>query len=107
MSQPYNAPLVSNVVGGQLFGTTAGFAEYFMPFQDASIKMFILVLQGYENSSGTNQTITLPTGFVGITNNPGVLFNNTAMTPTLSGTTLTLVASGTTIYNGLYILIGV
>jgi hypothetical protein len=44
-------------------GTTAGSAQLYMPFTGANFKLAILIFNGYQNNTATEQTIALPVAF--------------------------------------------
>ena len=72
-----------------LTGTTAGSATSYMPAVTAPYKKFLAYLAGYENTTGTAQTVTFPTAFAHV---PAITAN-TSSGATVSATTLTLPAS--------------
>lgn len=78
--------LNSNPPAVTVNGTTAGTAQLYEIFQ-GTFKMILLVMNGYQNASGTEQTIALPTPFTAkgfcISGNMKVL------TPYASGSPLT------------------
>jgi len=47
-----------------LNGATAGTASYTMPFNGGSYKRFQVYLDGYQNATGSAQSIPFPTKFV-------------------------------------------
>src|SRR5579871_1662380 len=69
-----------------LAGTTAGTVKWTMPNQGAYSKKFVAWLTGYENTSGTPQTISFPTAF----RQTPVFTANTDPEASASTTTLTL-----------------
>ena len=72
-------------------GTTAGAAVWSQPQQGSSFKQAVLYLNGYENTTGTAQTITLPASFATVAY---VTTSGGSCTGvTISGTTLTLPSS--------------
>lgn len=72
-----------------LNGTTAGTAISSQPFQGAGYKKFIVRLSGYNNTTGSPQTIAFPTGF---TLTPVITVNSLPVC-SVSTTQLTLPAS--------------
>jgi hypothetical protein len=70
-----------------LSGTSAGSIIWSQPEQGTAWKKFIAYFSGYENTTGTAQTIAYSTAF---TNTPIVTGNSTGTTPTISNTTVTL-----------------
>lgn len=74
-----------------LTGTTAGTAVWSQPQQFSTWKVAVVYLNGYENTTATAQTITLPAGFGTVS---AVLTDSGTCTGvTVSGATVTLPAS--------------
>ena len=74
-----------------LNGTTAGTAVWSQPQQFSTWKVAYIYLNGYENTTATAQTITLPAGFATVS---AVLTDSGTCTGvTVSGATVTLPAS--------------
>jgi hypothetical protein len=84
-------PAEQTIQGNQtsLAGTTAGTAVSVMPFQDPNYKKMVVELTGYENTTGTAQTIAFPTAFTAAP----VIVHDDSGGASVSTTTLTLPAS--------------
>jgi hypothetical protein len=85
-----------------LAGTTAGAAVSSQPANLANYKKFIVFLNGYENTTGTPQTIAYPVAF---TQTP-VFTDNSDPPCTATSTTLTLPASMSAPTTGFAVLEG-
>lgn len=84
-------------------GTTAGTVYWVMPFQGSGYKKVLVYLDGYENDTGTAQTITYPTAFVQTPNiyNPAGVAGVTTTT-----TELSIDPDNTTAYTGWIVVEG-
>lgn len=81
-----------------LNGTTAGNIQYFAPVLNGYKKSVYFNVNGYENNTAVNQTITFPTAFL-LT--PVIAENNTGLTLAATTTTLTITApNSTTTFTG-------
>jgi hypothetical protein len=70
-----------------LTGTTAGTVVYHHPIQGSSWKLGQFYLNGYQNNTGTAQTITFGSAY---TNLPAILKDDTSGGMSVNRTTLTL-----------------
>jgi len=91
-----------NNTKGTLAGTTAGTISYYEPIQQTGMKFFLAYLSGYENASGTAQTIAFPQAF---TQSPQILQDGTAGS-SVSASTLTLPISMGAAVTGWIVIVG-
>jgi len=87
-----------------LSGTTAGTIQYALIFNGSSYKQTVMSVNGYENNTAVNQTITFGVPF---TKTPVITGNNSGLTLSATTTTLTITApNNTTVFNGTIIVEG-
>lgn len=90
-SETLTGSLNLNATVTTITGTTAGTALWSEPQQGTAVKLAMLNLNGYENTTATAQTITLPASFGTVS---GVVTDSGVCTGvTISGATVTLPAS--------------
>ena len=92
-------PLNSDAVRTTVTGTSAGSAVWSMPQQGTSWKQTIIYLNGYENTTATAQTITLPASFATV--GYVVADGGSCAGVTISATTITLPSSMSATQTGL------
>lgn len=95
----FNSPVNMEVAPISVSGTTAGTAAWSEPQQGSNYKQTVLYLNGYENTTATAQTITLPASYATVSY---VVTDGGACTGvTIAGATVTLPASMSMTQTGL------
>ncbi len=92
-----NPPLSVSQIGAILKGTTTGQITYYQPVQQPGFKVFSGNASGYENTTGTAQTITFNPPFIAT---PTISVNDTGLTLTATTTTLTITGSEVATHTG-------
>ncbi len=99
-----NGPIRSANNPSSFAGTSAGTAYYSQPDQANTYKKAVVVLDGYENTGTTAQTITFPTAF---TYTPTITSQPSGFGATVSTTELTLPVSMSAAVSGVLIIEGI
>lgn len=99
-----NGPSNQTMSPTTLEGTTAGSILYSMLDQGSGYKRVFCLLQGYENTTSTAQTITFPVSF---SNGAAITSQPSAFGATVSTTELTLPASMTGAVSGVIVVEGI